>query len=88
MTPRFYAALWVVFGVLVGAVLLVGSMTSMAMVIFGFAAFGLVFVGMMCVLPGTVSHPPEKHETAPRAQTAPAVSKENAQVNAYTYKSA
>jgi len=35
---------------------LTGTMTMMAWVVFGFIAFGLVFMGMMGVLPATVVH--------------------------------
>jgi hypothetical protein len=40
-------------------VLFPGGVFSMLMgVVFGFAVFGLIFLGMMCVLPGIMSHPP------------------------------
>jgi len=57
MSPKFYSFLWVVFAVSVGILWLGNVLTMVAGVVFGFIAFGLVFTGMMCVLPGTVSHP-------------------------------
>jgi len=57
MSPKFYGFLWVVFSVSAGVLWLGDVFTMLAAVIFGFIAFGLVFTGMMCVLPGKVSHP-------------------------------
>ena len=66
MSPRFYSSLWAAFA-LVAAILWVGGVMSIFIgVVFGFLAFGLVFTGMICVLPGTVSHPPvQKAEKKP-----------------------
>jgi hypothetical protein len=42
-------------------IFLMGSMTLIALVVFGFISFGMVFMGMMGVLPILVTHPePEK----------------------------
>ncbi len=52
MSPKLYSLVWVAFAV-VAAILLMGGVFSMFIgVVFGFVAFGLVFMGMMCVLPG------------------------------------
>lgn len=69
MTPRFYGFLWVVFTVAAGILWLGGVFTLLTMVVLGFISFGLTFIGMMCVLPAVVSHPPV-------AQKASAVKKE------------
>lgn len=52
-------------------VLWFGGVFSMLIgVVFGFVSFGLVFAGMMCVLPGVVSHHPTKAvKTAPTPKT-------------------
>ena len=49
--------------VLVAAVLtlITGNFGSMAALAFGFAAFGLVFMGMISVLPDISSHPSHKY---------------------------
>ena len=60
MSPRFYGFLWVLCWVSAGIIWLAGVFTMLAAVGFGFIAFGLVFVGMMCVLPAHVSHPAAK----------------------------
>ena len=67
MSPRFYSYLWLVFFAAAGIVWASGTLSMIAVVVFGFISFGLVFMGMMCVLPSTVSHPtPEKEVAAQR----------------------
>ena len=64
MSPKFYGFLWVLFFAAAGIMGLAGALTMLSVVVFGFIAFGMVFTGMMCVLPGAVSHPaPEKLQT-------------------------
>lgn len=60
MSPKFYSFLWVLYFVLVGVMWLAGALNQVAIVAFGFVAFGVVFMGIMCVLPGAVSHPEPK----------------------------
>ena len=67
MSPKFYGSLWIAFAVVAGIMGVGGVLTMLTAVIFGFIAFGLVFAGMICVLPGTVSHPPVK-TAAPEPQ--------------------
>lgn len=57
MLVKSYWSLWIVFAVTVGAFLLDGAFTMFVAVVYGFIAFGLVFAGMMCVLPEVVAHP-------------------------------
>ena len=79
MSPRFYSFLWAVYFVAAGVLWLSGVFTLLTAVVFGFVAFGFVFIGMMCVLPGAVSHPHEakgtdtSHSTARVGKTARAV---------------
>ena len=58
MSPRTYWFLWILFAASAGILWLAGMLTMVAAVVFGFIAFGLVFAGMMCVLPGVVAHRP------------------------------
>ena len=58
MSPKFYWSLWGFFAVSAGVLWLAGVFTMLTAVIFGFVAFGLIFTGMMCVLPAMVAHPP------------------------------
>jgi len=75
MSPKFYWFLWVLFAVSVAIVWLANVLTMLAIVVFGFIAFGLIFAGMMCVLPGTVSHTSGKPAKlrSPRIEPEPAV---------------
>ena len=64
MLVRAYLSICGLF-VLAGLVVLAtGNFTMMAAVVMGFIAFGLIFMGMISVLPAMVSHPsppaPEK----------------------------
>ena len=80
MSPRFYGFLWILCGVSAGILWLAGVFTMLAAVVFGFVAFGLVFVGMMCVLPAQVSHP-----SAPRAKLPAAPGKVRGAANTRIY---
>lgn len=62
MTPKVYGFLWIFVFFFSGILYLAGALTLLTGVAFGFVAFGMVFMGMMCVLPGTVSHPVAKKE--------------------------
>ncbi len=57
MLVKSYWSICVVFAVSAGILLLGGVFTMFVAVVFGFIAFGLIFAGMMCVLPGEVAHP-------------------------------
>ncbi len=64
MSPKFYGYLWAIFFAAAAIIGISGLFTMQTLVVFGFCAFGLVFLGMMCVLPGVVSH---SHEAKPVA---------------------
>jgi len=57
MLVRIYVGLWIVGIIIVSMFYLTGNFTPIASVVFGFISFGLVFMGMMVVLPMTISHP-------------------------------
>ena len=71
MSPKFYGFLWMVFAVTAGILFLGGVFTMLTGVVYGFAAFGMIFLGMMCVLPGAVSDHPEKPIESGGAKKAP-----------------
>ena len=56
MLTKIYGFCWLTFFALALIVFLTGSMTMLALVTFGFFAFGLIFMGMMGVLPSIVVH--------------------------------
>lgn len=66
MSPRFYWFLWLAYAVAASFLWLGGVFTMMTVVVFGFIAFGLVFTGMICVLPGvcSVAHQPQPKRSA------------------------
>lgn len=56
MLVKIYGMLWVI-GIIVAALFfLTGNLTPVVAVVFGFITFGMVFMGMMNVLPSTVGH--------------------------------
>ena len=71
MLTRIYVGLWFAVILTAGVIFLAGNFTMLTAVVFGFIAFGLVFMGMMCVLPSSVAHPrpiqPEVGATDSRA---------------------
>jgi hypothetical protein len=74
MSPKFYRSLWFIFAVAAAALWLGNLFTMLTAVIFGFIAFGLIFTGMMCVLPAMVAHPPvSKAGDSARTKVDPAV---------------
>ena len=56
MLTKVYGALWIITLSAALILFLTGSMTMMALVVFGFVVFGLTFMGMMGVLPAMVVH--------------------------------
>jgi hypothetical protein len=67
MSIRFYSYLWIIFGAAALVVWVGGVFSVMTAVVFGFIASGLVFTGMMGVLP-TMAHfevAPEEHLPKP-----------------------
>jgi predicted membrane protein len=59
MFQRIYASVWLIFAFALIALFLAGNLSMFAIVFMGFVALGLVFVGMMCLLPSIVAHPRE-----------------------------
>ena len=69
MITKVYFALWGLLFVAAAVLLLIGSMTPMTLVVFGFTGFGMVFMGMMGVLPILVTHPePAKAAKVPKVR--------------------
>ena len=56
MLTKIYAGAWVTTFAAAFLLFLAGNMTMLAIVVFGFIAFGLVFMGMMGVLPAAIVH--------------------------------
>ena len=56
MIVKIYALLWVLGLLAAGIFYLSDNLDPIATVVFGFLTFGMVFMGMMGVLPSTVGH--------------------------------
>src|SRR5690349_5805164 len=54
---KLYAALWGCLLMIAGGLALTGNFTNMTAVAYGFISFGMIFMGMMSVLPSLVSTP-------------------------------
>jgi hypothetical protein len=61
MLTKIYFALWALYFVAGAVLFLTGSLTSITIVAMGFIAFGMVFMGMMAVLPTAVHDSLIKH---------------------------
>jgi hypothetical protein len=61
MLTKIYFALWFAVILLAGLFYAAGNMTDVALVAFGFVAFGMTFMGMMSVLPTAVHDSLLKH---------------------------
>ncbi len=61
MLTKIYFAIWAALAAFVGILLITGSLTALAIVGIGFFIFGMIFMGMMVVLPLSITHP-EGHE--------------------------
>jgi hypothetical protein len=65
---KVYFTIWGLVGATAAVFFLTGNMTMLTLVVFGFVAFGLVFMGMMGVLPILVTQPePESVELSSKA---------------------
>ncbi|HVE58445.1 MAG TPA: hypothetical protein VNB22_16550 [Pyrinomonadaceae bacterium] len=56
MLVKLYWTLWAAIAFLALLMFVTGNFTMMTLVVFGFVSFGMIFAGMMCVLPSTVGH--------------------------------
>ena len=65
---KVYSLFWAFFAAMAGILFLTGNFGEIMIVVFGFIAFGLVFMGMIAVLPATVAHPPAAKEKSPKLE--------------------
>jgi len=65
---KAYEMIWALIAVVATAFFVTGSMTLFAGVVFGFIAAGMIFAGMMMILPATVAH--RNHPESPKAEPA------------------
>lgn len=65
MLVRIYEITWIVIALAALLVLVSGMMTAAAIIGFGFVVFGMVFMGMMGVLPSIYAQANHPDEPAP-----------------------
>ncbi len=65
---KAYWTIWTMVAVLASVVLVTGNMTLLVGVGFGFVAFGMIFSGMMMILPATVAR--RNHPDVPKVKAA------------------
>lgn len=61
MLTKIYFALWFLVLVTLGVFFAIGNCTEFVMVVFGFFAFGMIFMGVISVLPTAVHESLIKH---------------------------
>lgn len=76
MIVRIYWTMWAAVLIAALAIFLTGNLTMSAVVVFGFISFGMIFMGMMSVLPATIAHPApprygEEQQATARTKRAP-----------------
>lgn len=62
MITTIYKGIWAVFAMAVAVLWLGGWLGNIAFTALGIAAFGIIYFGMMFVLPYSITHPSEKGE--------------------------
>ena len=53
---KLYWTLWAIIGSIALILFATGNFTMLTLVAFGFVSFGMIFMGMISVLPSTVVH--------------------------------
>ena len=61
MLTKIYIVLWFLIAAAAATLYVTGSMTEIVVVLFGFICFGMVFMGMLSVLPTAVHDSLTKH---------------------------
>lgn len=56
MFVKIYGMMWATIAIIAALFWVTGNFTLITLVAFGFVGFGMIFMGMMCVLPSTVGH--------------------------------
>jgi hypothetical protein len=76
MIVRIYWSLWVLTALSAIVLFLVGGLSMVAAVVYGTVAFGLIFMGMIGVLPNLATHPTEARIASPKPVAEPIVNAE------------
>ena len=74
MLAKIYWYMWLAIALVFALISVTGNMTDMALVVFGFIAFGMTFMGMMGVLPATIAdHSPKAEPAIETPEAKPAI---------------
>ena len=73
MIVRIYWSLWILTALSAVILFLVGGLSMVAAVVYGTIAFGLIFMGMIGVLPNLATHPSEAPAASPKPVAEPAM---------------
>jgi len=74
MLAKIYWYTWLAIGLVFALISVTGNMTDMVLVVFGFIAFGMTFMGMMGVLPVTIAdHKPTAEPAIETPEARPAI---------------
>ena len=65
MATKIYKMIWALYLGSAAILFLTGNFTMMTGVVFGFVGFGVIYFGMMSVLPSMVGHNAPREETVP-----------------------
>ena len=76
MIVRIYWSLWILTALSAIVLFLVGGLSMVAALVYGTIAFGLIFMGMIGVLPNLATHPTEAPIASPKPVAEPVVSTE------------
>jgi hypothetical protein len=71
MIVRIYWSLWILTALSSVVLFLVGGFSMVAAVVYGTIAFGLIFMGMIGVLPNLATHPTEAPAASPKPEAEP-----------------
>ncbi len=70
MLVKIYWMLWSAIAIIAALLFVTGNFSIMTLVAFGFVSFGMIFMGMMCVLPSMVGHHAVPAEPKVKVETA------------------
>ena len=68
---KIYGMLWLAIALVMAILFVTGNLTLTVAITFGFVMFGMVFMGMMGVLPASISHPAPPKQVAKIKEASP-----------------
>jgi hypothetical protein len=53
---KIYGALWIVIAIMAALLFVTGNFSMVTLLVFGVVCFGMIYMGMISVLPSTIVH--------------------------------